>query len=724
MKHTFKTTREPFARYYLDCDSDCVSLKVARGLYGAASEMNLHIDESTGLPDCSFNGMNVNFSFGGGISVYGDGLDYLAAETPELADDYEYIKNQMNPLRTGALIMNSFSENERALMKAMAIWGGTWLGHSVPNFADIAKYGTDSFREKVERYRGQNQGKDEFYDSVNVTLDAIDALGRRLREAAERQLEAASDETVRRKLRRAVKTFTDAPKLPCTDFYGACAVYVMLFTFDGIDSPGHFDQYMLDFYRNTDAETRYEVLCDIWQFFHNSRTWNLCIGGSDANGCDLTNELTYDILDVAMKYKYNTPNLTLRIHKGTPDKLFLKAADSIATGIGMPALYNDEVVCAAYEKLGMPPSDAHEYVMNGCNQIDIQGKSHMGLEDGEVNFGKALEYTLWNGVDKMSNQKLSISTGDPCGFMSFDEFLAAFFRQLDFLSDTACEMANKSQRVVAEHCPMPLRCLTTIGCIERGIEFKSGGPLYGHGQILTEGMADTFDSLAAVKKYVYDEKRLDMPTLLAALDADYDGYPEVYKLLCDNPDRFGNDIEWVDELAGYVTDHFMRHLLTLRTYRGGVYGGGCSPFNRAANNGRHTAALPNGRRKGDPYFADSIGAVPGADTHGPTALLKSVLHYDQTEVTSGFVLNLKFDKALFATDKGKSGFVGLVKTYFAYGGQQVQVNVLDKDELIDAQLNPDAHRDLIVRVGGYSDYFNNLTRDLQNNVIARTGHKL
>ena len=285
-------------------------------------------------------------------------------------------------------------------------------------------------------------------------------------------------------------------------------------------------------------------------------------------------------------------------------------------------------------------------------------------------------------------------------------------------------MANKSQRVVAEHCPMPLRCLTTIGCIERGIEFKSGGPLYGHGQILTEGMADTFDSLAAIKKYVFDEKRLDMPTLLAALDADYDGYPEVYKLLCGNPDRFGNDIEWVDELAGYVTDHFMRHLLTLRTYRGGVYGGGCSPFNRAANNGRHTAALPNGRRKGDPYFADSIGAVPGADTHGPTALLKSVLHYDQTEVTSGFVLNLKFDKALFATDKGKNGFVGLVKTYFAYGGQQVQVNVLDEDELLDAQQNPDAHRDLIVRVGGYSDYFNNLTRDLQNNVIARTGHKL
>ena len=724
MKHAFKTAREPFARYYLDCDSDCVSLKVARGLYGAASEMELRIDESTGLPDCAFNGMNVNFSFGGGISVYGDGLDYLASESPELADDYKYIKDQMNPLRTGALIMNSFTENERALMKSMALWGGTWLGHAVPNFADVAKYGTDSYRKKVEHYRALNPGKDEFYDSVLVTMDTIDMLGKRLGEAAARQLEAATDETVRRKLARAVETFRCAPRLPCVDFYGACAVYVMLFTFDGIDSPGHFDQYMLDFYRATDKELRAEVLCDIWQFFHNSRTWNLCIGGSDADGNDLTNELTYDILDVAMKYRYQTPNLTLRVHKGTPEKLYMKAADSIATGIGMPALYNDEVVCAAYEKLGMPASDAHEYVMNGCNQIDIQGKSHMGLEDGEVNFGKALEFTLWDGVDKMSEQRLSISTGDPRDFISFDEFLEAFLRQLDFLSDTACEMANKSQRTVAEHCPMPIRNATIEGCVERGIEYKSGGPLYGHGQILAEGMADTFDSLAAVKKYVYDEKRLDMPTLLDALDADFDGYPEVYKLLHDNPDRFGNDIDWVDELAGYVTDHFMKHLKTLHTYRGGVYGGGCSPFDRAANNGRHTAALPCGKKKGEPLYADSIGAVPGQDTHGPTALLKSVLHYDQTEALSGFILNLRFDKALFATEKGKTGFIGLVKAYFSNGGQQVQVNVLDADELLDAQQNPDAHRDLIVRVGGYSDYFNNLTRDLQNNVIARTGYKL
>ena len=498
----------------------------------------------------------------------------------------------------------------------------------------------------------------------------------------------------------------------------------MLFTFDGVDSPGHFDQYMYPLWKKTDAGLRREYLENIWNFFHNTRTWNLCISGSDENWNDISNDLTYEILDVTRKFKYQTPNLTMRCHRNTPERLLREAYKTIATGCGMPTLYNDEAVCPALENLGIPPKDAHLYVMNGCNQIDIQGKSHMGLEDGEVNIAKAVEFTLHNGVSEKTGQQLSIKTGDACSFETFDEFYAAFIKQLDYMKDVAAEMSNKSQRVLAEHFPSPLRSATIEGCIEKGREYKNGGPIYGHGQILAEGVADAIDSLAAVKKYVYEDKRFTMAELVDALKHDFEGYDEMYRTFKNSELRFGNDVDYVDSLGAEVIDHFNKHLLSIPTFRGGFFGGGCSPFTRAPSNGRATSALPNGKRRDEELFADSIGATPGADTHGPTALLKSCLSFDHTLPTSGFILNVKFDKELFNSAAGEEAFLGLYRSYFGNGGQQLSVTVVSPEELVDAQKNPNAHRDLIVRVGGYSDYFVNLPKDLQDNVIARTIYQI
>lgn len=195
-----------------------------------------------------------------------------------------------------------------------------------------------------------------------------------------------------------------APQKPCHDFVQASIVFVWIFSFDGIELPGYFDQYMYDFWKVTEPAIRREYLEAVWQFFHNTRSWNLCIGGSDENWNDLSNDLTYEILDVTAKYKYQTPNLTMRCHRNTPEKLLRAAYKAIATGCGMPTLYNDEVVCPALESLGIPPCDSHLYVMNGCNQIDIQGKSHMGLEDGEVLIAKAVEFVLFNGLSSKTGK--------------------------------------------------------------------------------------------------------------------------------------------------------------------------------------------------------------------------------------------------------------------------------------------------------------------------------
>ncbi len=721
--YCFTTEFEPFAVGFLSCESENLSKKAASGLLRAAEKMNITVDPDLGLV-YAFQGMNCTLTFGGGITCNEDGLERLCEDYPESAADIRYIIDNMKGYATGPKVFDAFSQTELDLLHSGSLWGGTWTGHAVPEFAAIASHGTDFIRKKITAYSMKNTGSAEFYEAINTAMDSVDVLGARAGEIASRMLEDETDSARRAHLEKLRDTFTHAPKSPCLDFAEACIVYTMLFTFDGVDSPGHFDQYMYPLWKKTDAGLRREYLENIWNFFHNTRTWNLCISGSDENWNDISNDFTYEILDVTRKFKYQTPNLTMRCHRNTPERLLREAYKTIATGCGMPTLYNDEAVCPALENLGIPPKDAHLYVMNGCNQIDIQGKSHMGLEDGEVNIAKAVEFTLHNGVSEKTGQQLSIKTGDACSFETFDEFYAAFIKQLDYMTDVAAEMSNKSQRVLAEHFPSPLRSATIEGCIEKGREYKNGGPLYGHGQILAEGVADAIDSLAAVKKYVYEDKRFTMAELVDALKHDFEGYDEMYRTFKNSELRFGNDVDYVDSLGAEVIDHFNKHLLSIPTFRGGFFGGGCSPFTRAPSNGRATSALPNGKRRDEELFADSIGATPGADTHGPTALLKSCLSFDHTLPTSGFILNVKFDKELFNSAAGEEAFLGLYRSYFGNGGQQLSVTVVSPEELVDAQKNPDAHRDLIVRVGGYSDYFVNLPKDLQDNVIARTIYQI
>ena len=419
------------------------------------------------------------------------------------------------------------------------------------------------------------------------------------------------------------------------------------------------------------------------------------------------------------KKGYNTPNLTCRIHRNTPDKLWNAVADTLAIGTGLPALYNDDVVCAALEKIGIPAQDSHDYCMNGCNQIDILGKSHMGLEDGEVNFAKCLEFALHNGVDALNGKKTSAETGDPRTFATYERFERAFMEQLEYVTYNSCSSANVWQHLRGVFQPHPLRSCLIEGCLEKGRDYRNGGPLYNHGQILAEGIADTGDSLYAVKKLVFDEKKYSMSELIDALDADFEGYEQLYRDFR-NCEKFGNDIESVDRITAKALNRFFTVLKRNNTYRGGVFTGGCSTFNRAASYGQRTAALPNGKRKGEPLLADSIAATPGRDTNGPTAQIKSVLKYNHSDACSGFVFQNKFEKKLFNTEKGKASFVALAKAYFANGGQQYTVTVVSREDLLNAREHPENYGNLIVRVGGYSDYFVNLSAELQQNVIDRT----
>lgn len=718
---------EPFAFGYCGCKSENVSAKIAEGMYGLCEDLPLSIDPEIGLAsvDRSANGainsLGAVYSCGDGIVCNGGAFERKAKEYPEYAAELSGYGDIFKNLVTYKIAKDAYTEEERILSQNNTLWGGTWGGHANPDYGLLLSLGTDGLREKIARCRKVNAGADEWYDASLRVLDGLDLLAARFRALAlEYAGRGGSDREMYLRIADALET---VPKHPARDFMSAAQMFYLVFTFDGRDSPGTFDQYMAPFYGKTDRDGDKRILEGLWNGFYKARSWNLCISGSDSDFNDLTNDLSYDILDVAEKKGYNTPNLTMRCHRNTPDRLFEKAARVIGTGIGMPALYNDEVVCPALEQLGIPKEDAHLYAMNGCNQIDIQGKSHMGLEDGEICLLKCLEYALSDGKCLVTGKQAGLRTGDPAEFGSFDELFAAYKKQVENAVKITVRLANASQKVFAENAPNPLRSILIEGCLEKGLDYKRGGPLYNHGQILTEGLADTTNSLMSIKHFVFDTGKYTMAEVADALAKDYGGYEEMYWEFRNYGGKFGNDIEEVDALGGEILSHFFTELMKYRTYRdsvNGIYGGGLSTFQRTGRYGRSCGASADGRHSGDVNIADSIGPVPGTDVNGPTAVIKSALHYDQRLAKSGFVLQLKFDKALFNSSKGQKGFVSLVKAYFAGGGQQLSVNVLSPEELLEARKNPDKYRNLIVRVGGFSDYFVNLSDDLKDNIIART----
>ena len=693
--------------------------RVGLALLHAAKNIEIRFSRQL-LPETSFETKygSSGYSPSDGLRFDEENIMKLTEKFPEHKETLLKYVDEIKIFKSRAKRL--YCESTEALNRSGAEWGGGWGGHSNPDYGRIVNFGTEHIRTIIAE--GCDKYPDEawFYRSCSYVLDAIDIIGERYRHLALEKAENCRNADDKELLLRMAKAFQTVPKKPAYDFTSAMCSFMLIFALDGSDSPGRFDQYMYPAYSKTENKEEITDLLDrLWDYFHEHRSWNLCISGSDENWNDETNELTYDILAMVRKKGYNTPNLTCRVHRNTPDKLWNDIADTLAIGTGLPALYNDDVVCTALEKIGISPEDSHDYCMNGCNQIDILGKSHMGLEDGEVIFTKCLEFALHNGTDDMTGEKVSVETGDPVTFKTYERFERAFMEQLEYVTYNSCSSANDWQHLRAVFEPHPLRSCLIEGCLEKGRDYRNGGPLYNHGQILAEGIADTGDSLYAIKKLVYDEEKYTMSELICALKANFEGYEKLHHDFR-NCEKFGNDTEEVDTITARVLNRFFTVLKRNNTYRGGVFTGGCSTFSRAAGYGMKTAALPNGKLKGEPLLADSIAATPGRDTKGPTAQIKSVLKYNHTDACSGFVFQNKFEKKMFSSEKGKASFIALAKAYFAGGGQQYTITVVSPDDLIDAKVHPENHRNLIVRVGGYSDYFVNLNSELQDNVIERT----
>ena len=720
---------EPFAFGFKEADISGVSpeyelnYRIACGMKRQAETVELSIEPKDWFagPCCTYPNLGIHYSRGAGIYFNSEIKESQKENFPELADEIDALYDEFEPMRTLSLTDSSFTEHQHKLCDTNCCWGAG-SGHANPDYEMLLRVGTDGIRDKIRLFRKIHTDKKSFYDSLEIALSTIEILADRYKALAEEMIVTADSED-KAVLSRMISAFENIPKKQPRDFFEACQFFWLAYSFIENDSPGLFDYAMGKYYENHDPDDRYECLKKLWHLFYRCRAWNLCIGGSDEFGNDRSCELTFDVLRVAKELHYNTPNITMRFHRNSPERAWKEAAQTIATGIGMPAIYNDECVCPALEALGIPASDSHLYCMNGCNQIDIFGKSHMGLEDGEVSIIKALEFALFDGECQKTFEKLGIDTGNAENFKTFDELMNAYKAQAEFLADNVVDMSNKCQRIFAENAPNPWHSLVIQGCIEKGTDYKNHGPYYGHGQILTEGLPDTADSLAAVKHYIYDTKKYTMAQLIEALKKDFSGYDELYGDFS-SYHKFGNDYDDVDGIYSEITEHIYRYVRTKDTFRGGKFGMGCSTFERAARYGASVGALPNGKHRNDTILADSIGAVPGCDSKGPTALLNSVLKANQFLAVSGNVLQMKFSKQQFNTQIGLETFIALAKTYFRMGGQTLQVNVLNANELKEAKKHPEQYKGLIVRVGGYSDYFVDLEDGLQDNIIKRTEQEM
>lgn len=715
---------EPFARTYVENLDKTVSERIGLAMRENAKTQPISFMENCLLPQIGMwrGGLDsAGFMFCSAMVVDSNSIRANAERHPEYKEDLLEIADMIEPWDPGSIQRDALPNKYWRLADTSTCWGGTWSGHGNPDYTMYLHTGTNGIRAKIEECRKKNPGLDSFYNGSKAAMDALDIIAGRISAMAAEEAANSEDPERKAEFERISETYKRIPMEPAYDMFSATHMFWMYYTYEQHDSPGRYDQFMIDYWRVSSEEDNKKCLDKFLEAMHNVRGWNVCIAGSDGNWNDESNEITRAMLIRVAELGYQTPNLTLRVCRNTPDDIWELAAKSIGTGNGLPAIYNDEVVCPALEACGIPAEDAHDYCMNGCNQIDIFGKSHMGLEDGEVNLARVLEFTLHNGVsyagEKPEVLSLPMGLAEEC--VDFDSFLKLYYANAEYITDMVVEASNTCQRNNAFYMPNPLRTCTIQGCLEKGRDFFNGGALYNDGQILLEGIADTADSIYAIKKLVYDEKKYTMAELKEALRDNFEGHEQLWKDF-KNCDKFGNDIEEVDTLCAAMVDHVFKYFKTKKTFRGGVFTGGCSTFNRAAANGRATGALPNGRHKNDTNLADSIAATPGNDLNGPTASMKSMMHYVQTEACSGFVSQFKFDKSNFNTEKGVESFISLLKTYFENGGQQVSINVLDKETLLKAQQNPDEYRGLIVRVGGYSDYFCNLDAGLQQNIIDRS----
>lgn len=618
------------------------------------------------------------------------------------------------------------------------------IGHFLPDYERMIRLGTAGYRDLLDGKNGP------LHEAGRIVCEALEIWSERLAAEADSMAAAERDGDRRAELEEIARICRKVPREPAGSFHEALQslwlthMAVMLESLNSAVSFGRIDQYLYPYYKKDVEEgrlTREEAIELLLQFSAKATEHVLLlsqaitqyhggylvvqaaiVGGTDAEGNDSVNPLTYVMLDVMERHRMRDPNYQARVHSGSSPEYLRRALDVARKGAGSPALFNDGAVVPALIAHGIPLADARDYGIVGCVEPSIPGKSFLSTDAGLFNLPICLELALNHGRRCQGKLRVGARTPDPASFKSIDDVIEAFRAQLDHRVDRMIDDFHMVEKGNMDYHPTPLSSLLVEGCVESGLDLTEGGAVLNWSGIQGVGVADVADSLTALDTLVFREKKYSMLEVVEALRADFKGRKAMQTALERAP-KYGNDLALPDNYADLVVMMWHDSLARYTSLRGGPYVPGYYSVTCHVAFGGLTGALPSGRKAGE-AFASGVGAACGADRSGPTALLNSVSSLDSTRMPNGNALNLRFDPSDIEGEKGLDILSALTRGFFERGGMQVQLNVLDPEMLEDARANPGKYPELVVRVAGYCASFDDLPDESKAEIIRRTRLKV
>ena len=589
--------------------------------------------------------------------------------------------------------------------------------------------------------------KEQELKAMQIAAEAVISFAQRHADRARELAESESDPVRKKELNQIAEVCTHVPANPPRNFWEALQAYwfvhlgviIELNVWDSFN-PGRLDLNLNPLYQREISsgtltkEFSKELLQCFWIKFNNqpappkvditeeqSGTYQdfslINTGGLKSDGTDAVNELSYLILEVCNEMRLIQPSICIQMSTENPESFLMSAIDVVSEGFGQPSMFNTDVIIKEFLRAGKSVEDARVGGPSGCVTISAFGKESCILT-GYCNWPKILEITLNNGVDPRTGKRVGIETGIVTEFKSFEELFTAYKKQLRYFIDVKIKGNNIIERLYADYIPAPFMSLLFDDCIVKGRDYHDGGPRYNSTYIQGVGMGTITDSLSAIKYHVFDKQRYTLAELLEAMRTDFEEDDVMRMTLLNKTPKYGNDDDFADEIAQSVFQAYFDSIDGRPNTKDGEYRVNLLPTTVHIYFGQVTGATPDGRKAGGP-LSDGISPSHGADKNGPTAVIKSVAKIDHSK-TGGTLLNQKFMPDVLADKEGRRKLVDLVRTYFKLGGHHIQFNVIKAETLRDAQTHPENYQNLIVRVAGYSDYFVNIGKDLQNEILART----
>jgi formate C-acetyltransferase len=657
------------------------------------------------------------------------------------------------------------------LLEDLFIYAG--VGHVTADYGKLFKVGFGGLRREIEGYMAQlnpalpeDIKKREFYTAELIMLDGASTYIQRYGQLAATLAARESDPVRRGELERVSSNCLHVAEGVPRDFWEAIQLWHIATNMIIIETSGHsvtygrFDKLFYPFYRRDidsglfTREFMQELIEHAFLKMHELRKIRdtnaiffssgtimggtaLDVGGVDEQGRDITNDVSYMVLDAHAHTRIPNPWMGVRLHEGTPMEFKIKTFNVIRIGTGEPKIFNDAPMIKALLNYGRTLEDARDYVGVGCVEPSVPGKTYGWHDSGSVNLTKILQLAINGGkcIGCSSECKqyascvgagktLGPDTGSLETFTDFNQVMESYDRQMKYWCDTLVTLINKNDLTHQRLKPLPYLSLLIDGCLRSGEDVTRGGAVYNANGPQGVGIGTAADSLTVIKQLVFDEKRVTGTQLLEALGADWEGFEPLYALV--NSDRmhhYGNDDDYADDIARFVMATYCKHIEHRPTAHGGEFMPGVFSVTNNVMHGSVLSATPDGRRAGEPV-SDCIGPVHtqccSHDRRGPTAVANSVAKLDHQRIGNGIILNWKFAPTAVSGESGRDSLIALMDTYFKNDGMQSQFSIVGRDMMLAAQREPDKYKDLVVRIAGYSAYFVELSRELQNDLIGRT----